>query len=602
MLRAFRFAVLGCLAVAALTYLPVAAGRERVKDKGKDKDVKKVTLATFTLKEDFPEGTASPGLFGELKLHLREVLERLDKAAKDDKIGGVVLRLRNPQLGLGKVDELRGAIARVRKAGKKVYADVESVHTKDYLIASACDEIIMPPSGELLITGLQAEVTFFKGLFDKLGVQADFIQIGDFKGAAEPYTRTEMSPEFRKQFESVVDDFYDQLVGTIAADRKLDAGQVKDLIDEGMLGAARAKEVRLIDRVVYEDEFREQLKTDLKIDEVVFQKDYGKKKIDSDFSGLAGFMRLMELMTGVETPTKSGKGDKIAIVYAVGPIMEAESSENRMFESEAVTSEVIIKAIRQAESDSSVKGIVLRVDSPGGSALASDLIWRDVVKAKKPVVASMGNTAASGGYYISMGADKILAEPGTLTGSIGVVGGKLAIKGLLTKIGVTTEVIGRGKNSGVWSMTEPFTATERETWKRLMGDIYRQFTSKAAEGRKMDLAKLESLAGGRIFSGRMAVANGLVDKLGTLDDAVVEAKLLAGLKADDKVDLLILPKPKNFFEQLFEGSQVEAELRIVPGEIMLPSEILPAVRAMSDWQRLFKRPINAVLPFHVDFN
>jgi protease-4 len=310
----------------------------------------------------------------------------------------------------------------------------------------------------------------------------------------------------------------------------------------------------------------------------------------------------MELMTGVETPTKSGKGDKIAIVYAVGPIMEAESSENRMFESEAVTSEVIIKAIRQAESDSSVKGIVLRVDSPGGSALASDLIWRDVVKAKKPVVASMGNTAASGGYYISMGADKILAEPGTLTGSIGVVGGKLAIKGLLTKIGVTTEVIGRGKNSGVWSMTEPFTATERETWKRLMGDIYRQFTSKAAEGRKMDLAKLESLAGGRIFSGRMAVANGLVDKLGTLDDAVVEAKLLAGLKADDKVDLLILPKPKNFFEQLFEGSQVEAELRIVPGEIMLPSEILPAVRAMSDWQRLFKRPINAVLPFHVDFN
>ncbi len=262
-----------------------------------------------------------------------------------------------------------------------------------------------------------------------------------------------------------------------------------------MLSATRAKEVRLIDRVAYEDEFRDQLKTDLKTDEVVFQKDYGKKKIDNDFSGLAGFMKLMELMTGVETPMKSGKGDKIAIIYAVGPIMEAASSENGMFESEAVTSEVIIKAIRQAEADATVKGIVLRVDSPGGSALASDLIWRDVVKAKKPVVASMGNTAASGGYYISMGADKILAEPGTLTGSIGVVGGKLAIKGLLAKVGVTTEVISRGKNSGTWSMTEPFSATEREAWKRLMGDIYRQFTSKAAEGRKMDLAKLESLAG-----------------------------------------------------------------------------------------------------------
>ncbi len=216
MLRALRFAVLGCLALTALTYLPIAAGREPGKDKDSEKkeskDVKKVTLAIFTLKEDYPEGTASAGLFGELKLHLRDVLERLDKAAKDDKIGGVVLRLRSPQFGLGKVDEVRGAIARVRKAGKKVYADVESVHTKDYLIASACDEIIMPPSGELLITGLQAEVTFFKGLFDKLGVQADFIQIGDFKGAAEPFTRTEMSPEFRKQFESVVDDFYEQLV------------------------------------------------------------------------------------------------------------------------------------------------------------------------------------------------------------------------------------------------------------------------------------------------------------------------------------------------------------------------------------------------------
>lgn len=596
----------GCFALATLITAATVAARDNDKskessEKQESKDAKKFSLAVLTLKEDYPEGNAAAGLFGELKPHLREVLNRMDKIAKDEKVNGLVLKLRSPQLGLGKVDEVRGAIGRLRAAGKKVYADVESVTTKDYLIAAACDEIVMPPSGELLITGLQAEITFFKGLFDKLGIQADFIQMGAYKGASEPFTRTEMSPEFRGQFEKVIDDYYDQLVTTIAKDRKLDVGQVKDLIDEGLLSASRAKETRLIDRVAYEDEFRKQLETETGSAEVALIKDYGKKKVDADLSGLAGFMKLMELMMGVETQTRSGKLDKIAVIYAVGPIMESEQSESELFESQAVTSDGIIKAIRQAEEDTKVKGIVLRVDSPGGSALASDLIWREVIKAKKPLVASMGNTAASGGYYISMGADKILAEPGTLTGSIGVVGGKLALKGLFSKIGVTTDIISRGKNSGTFSPTQPFTDTEREAWKRLMGDIYRQFTTKAAEGRKMDVAKLENLAGGRVFTGRMAVANGLVDKLGTLEDAIVEAKTMAGLKADEKVDLLILPKPRNFLEQLLEGPQLESELRSMVTSSLLPGEMQAVLRTAATWQKLFQRPMNTVLPYHVEF-
>lgn len=596
----------GCFALAALITLAPAMARDTDKkpessEKQEANQTKKVSLAVLTLKEDYPEGTAAPGLFGELKPHLREVLNRMEKIGKDEKLQGLVLKLRSPHLGLGKVDEVRGAISRLRAAGKKVYADVESVATKDYLIAAACDEIVMPPSGELLITGLQAEVTFFKGLFDKLGIQADFIQMGAYKGAAEPFTRTEMSPEFRQQFEKVVDDYYDQLVTTIAKDRKLDVGQVKDLIDEGLLSAARAKETRLIDRIAYEDEFRKQLQTETGAAEVALLKDYGKKKVDADLSGLAGFMKLMELMMGVESQARSGKLDKIAVIYAVGPIMESEKSESELFETQAVTSDGLVKAIRQAEEDAKVKGIVLRVDSPGGSALASDLIWREVVKAKKPLVASMGDTAASGGYYISMGADKILAEPGTLTGSIGVVGGKLALKGLFNKIGITTDIISRGKNSGTFSMTQPFTDTERAAWKRLMGNIYRQFTAKAAEGRKMDLEKLENLAGGRVFTGRMAVANGLVDKLGTLEDAIVEAKTMAGLKADEKVDLLILPKPRNFFEQLLEGPQLESEMRSLVTGSLLPSELQAILRTATVWQRLFERPMNTVLPYHVEF-
>jgi len=592
--------VLCVLAVAA----PAVA-----KDKGKpdaDKAAKKATFATFTLKEDYPEGPAPAGVFGELKPRLQDIIERMDKAAKDDKIKGIVLKLRSPEVGLGKVDELRAAVARVRKAGKRVYADVQSAMTKDYLIASACDEIVMPPAGDLMITGLQAEVTFFKGLLDKLGIQADFIQIGAFKGASEPLTRTDMSPEFRQQFESVIDNYYLQIVNTIAADRKLDPGKVKDLIDEGLFMAKRAKEAGLVDRVCYEDELESQLKQELQLDELVFEKDYGKKKIDTDFSGLGGFMKLIELMTGTESAGKGGRNSKIAVVYAVGTIMSGESKQGLMSE-ESLGGDTIIKAIRQAEEDEKVKAIVLRVDSPGGSALASDLVWREIVRAKKPLVASMGDIAASGGYYISMGAKQIYAEPGTLTGSIGVVGGKLAVKGLMNKIGVTTEVIRRGKNSGLMSATDPFTPEERDAWKRSMTEVYGQFTTKAAEGRKMNLEKLEGLAAGRLFTGKMAVENGLADKLGTLADAVAGAKELAGLKADEKVDLMILPQPKSFFENLFGGDADDADSRAVPPQLAkdltpsLAKPLLEQIRGAQLLLKLFSEPTATVLPYHVEF-
>ena len=208
--------------------------------------------------------------------------------------------------------------------------------------------------------------------------------------------------------------------------------------------------------------------------------------------------------------------------------MTGESTTS-LFGGSSVGSDTILRALRQAEADAKVKAIVLRVDSPGGSALASDLIWREIVKSKKPVVVSMGDTAASGGYYVSMGAKKIFVEPGTLTGSIGVVGGKLALRGLFDKLGVTTETISRGKTSGTLSITDPFSLEEREGWKRLMLDTYQQFTTKAAEGRHMDLKKLEGLAQGRLFTGRMAVANGLADQLGTLDDTIAEARSQAGI-------------------------------------------------------------------------
>ena len=370
---------------------------------------------------------------------------------------------------------------------------------------------------------------------------------------------------------------------------------MKELIDIGLFTAEQARDAKLIDRVAYEDQWRDALKKDLGADEVALERDYGKKKGDNDFSGMAGLMKLMESVMGSQQQkAKSSKNPKIAIVYAVGAIMTGESAAS-LFGDETVGSDTIVKALREAEEDAKVKAIVLRVDSPGGSALASDLIWREVVNSKKPVIASMGDTAASGGYYISMGAKKIFAEPGTLTGSIGVVGGKLALRGLFDKIGVKSEVISRGRNSGTLSMTEPFTPAEREAWKRLMLGTYEQFTTKAAQGRKMDVKKLETMAQGRVFTGRMAVANGLADQLGTLDDAIAEAKNMAGLKADEKVDLLILPEPKSFLEQFLGGSMGETQIRA------LAPQLIDAMKSAETLQKLFAEPSVMVMPYSVRF-
>ncbi len=569
----------------------LVAAVARADDDEKTEKKSSARLAEIEIKGSLPEGPTQEGLFGEVSANLTKILDRLDAAAKDDKIKGVLLEIRDPDIGRAKINEIRSAIARVHKAGKKVYADVRSADSKPYLIATACDEIIMPESGSLAITGVRAELTFYKDLLDKLGVKAEMLQEGAYKGAAEPLTRTSASPEFRHQLESVIDDFYNQMIDTIAADRKLDRGRVKDLIDQGLFTATAAKEAGLIDRVAYVDGFLDDLAKELKVDEVTLAEDYGKKQVDTDFSGMGGFMKLMQALMGGESSGSGGKNKKIAVVYAVGVINTGESGGGMLSE-ETVGGDTMIKALRQAEDDPKVVAIVLRIDSPGGSALASDLIWRQIVKCKKPIVASMGDTAASGGYYIAMGTKKIFAEPGTLTGSIGVVGGKVALGGLLGKVGVTTEVISRGKNSGMESMDEPFTASEREAWRNSMHDMYRQFTTKAAEGRKLDLKHLQDdLAGGRVFSGRMAVRNKLVDELGTLDDAVAEAKKLAGLKADEPVDRLNLPKPKGLLDMLLGDSATEARLSGAA------PELASQLKQVATLRRLLAEPTVLVMPY-----
>jgi protease-4 len=275
-------------------------------------------------------------------------------------------------------------------------------------------------------------------------------------------------------------------------------------------------------------------------------------------------------------------------------------SQSDPFGGQILGSTTIVEALREANDDDDVVAIVLRIDSPGGSALASDLIWHETQVIEKPIVASMGDVAASGGYYIAMGADRIVAAPGTITGSIGVVGGKLAIRGLYEKIGITTETIERGKNSGIFASSGPFSESERAAVTDLMEDVYGQFTTKAAKGRKMPLDKLRDLAGGRIYTGMQAKENGLVDQLGTLQDAIAEAKQLAGLDKDADVKIEVLPEPTNFFETLFGDQEAEEEVRIGRGLEAIAPELVGVARGAYRLRAVFDQPAALVLPYQLE--
>jgi protease-4 len=567
---------------------------------------KTVRLAHIKLSGSMGESPPSADpLFGGAGENFKDKLDRIKKAAKDSAVEGLYLQLDGLSIGWGKIDELSRAIADFRKSGKKAYAYLEAGDTKDYLIALACDEICLPESGWLMLTGLRAEVSFYKDLFEKIGLKADMLQMGDYKSAAEPFTRNSLSEPARKQLTLVLDDRYDHgLVERIVRARPgkhFTAEQVKKLIDEGPYTARAALKAGLVDRVAYGADFRKQLKKQLEADTFKIVKDYGKKKSEEvDFSNPFAILKLL-----APPKSKSSKNPKIAVIYAVGVITSGKSEEGLMG-ADTVGSATMIQAIRQAEEDETVKAIVLRVDSPGGSALASDLIWNELRRSKKPLIASMSDVAASGGYYISMAARKIYADPGTLTGSIGVVGGKIALGGTFNKVGIKTEVISRGANAGILSTEKPFSESEKKAMTALMKDVYDQFVDKALEGRKkagkkMTRDQLVDLAGGRVWTGRQAKENGLIDELGSLEDAIAAARALTDLPADKEPELLLLPKSRGFLDALIEdklGSRAPAlQLRSLLRDM---PELQRQLRTVDGLMQLRGEPAWLTMPYHVE--
>jgi protease-4 len=559
------------------------------------------TLAHIKLSGSLDEGpVADDPLFGSLSESFKMKLDRIKKAKNDAAISGLLLQLDGVGGRWGKLDELRRALADFRKAGKKVYAYLEAGDSHDYLAAVACDRIFMPESGTLMLTGVRAEATFYKDLLDKIGVKADMLQMGDFKGAAEPLTRSSLSKENRQQLESMLEDYYEHsLVDAIVAGRparKWTDKQVKKLIDQGPFTAKAAHAAGLIDTLAYFEDVKDAVKADFKVEQLKITKNYGK-----DEGGKIDLSNPFDLFKLLSPPKKtSSRNTKIAVIYATGAIVTGKGGKT-LLGGDACGSTTMIEAIRQAEQDRTVKAIVLRVDSPGGSALASDLIWNELRKCKKPVIASMSDVAASGGYYISMAAKKIYAEPGTLTGSIGVVGGKIVIGGAENKLGVKTEILSRGAHANILSLETPFNDSEKATMKALMQDIYDQFLDKALAGRRqagksMSREDLVKLAGGRIWTGRQARANGLIDELGTLDDAIGDAKKQAGLDTDAKTELLLLPRPRTILDMLLEG-KLESRLHLT---MPLPPELMTKLRSLDGLLNLRAEQVWAIMPYQLD--
>lgn len=582
--------------------------KETPKDEEKvqEDDGKTARVAHIKLSGDLDESPveAEP-LFGSPAENLAIKMSRIRKAAKDDNIDALYIELAGIECGFGKLNEVQETLEIFRKSGKKIYAYAEDMTAKDFLVGLMCDKIYMPESGTLMLYGLRAEVTFYKNTLDMLKLKADVLKMGDFKSAVEPYIKEEMSDANREQITSMLDDnFENEILDAMIkgrASKKWKREDAKAIVDQGPFTAGKSQELGLVDALIYDDQIDATIAKELAVEKVSMQKDYAKSKAkELDFSNP------FALMSAMTSPKKksSSNNPKIAVIYAVGAISSGKSSVDPLMGGETMGSDTIVEAIRTANDDPTVKAIVLRIDSPGGSALASDMIWRALKQCNKPVVASMADVAASGGYYIAAGCQTIYCEPGTITGSIGVFGMKIVTGGLEEWAGMKTEVIARGKNSGVNSTTFPWSESERDAMTLIIEDVYKMFLTKSLAGRKdagkkMTYEELKALAGGRVWTGRQAKENGLVDTLGTLDDAVAAAQKLAKLEADPTMERLVLPEPVSFFEKLAESAD-----NLPFGSLQLLNKIPGASKALRLATPLLSTQNDAIkvlVPFHIEW-
>ena len=456
---------------------------------------------------------------------VRAVVEMLRKAKTDKRITSLILKPSGAGALWGKVQEVRDAVADFRRSGKPAIAYLEYGGEQEFYLATACDKVFLMPTATLDLTGMASYELFLRGTLDKIGAYPDALHIGQYKTAANTLTEHTYTKAHREMAESLNNDLFEQLVRGIADGRKKSEADVKVLIDHGPFLPEDALRAGLIDDIAYEDELDDKVKLGAGKLHYVEMNDY--RQVSAGRFGL-------------------NRGPRIAVIYATGLIASGRSTYD------TTGSETLVEYLRKARADSSIKAIVLRVDSPGGSAIASDVIWREVVltKNQKPLIASMSDVAASGGYYISMPAHAIVAEPSTLTGSIGVVLTKFVIDGTLKKLGMNMEGVSQGKYANMYSPVRPFSPEERARMVENMQATYDAFVEKAAQGRNTTPERIDAIGQGRVWTGRQAKEIGLVDELGGLDRAVALAKQRAKIALDAEVELVIYPPKKSIYDLL----------------------------------------------------
>ena len=541
---------------------------KKLRNLEKDKDAKS-KIAYFDLStRPLTEKPADFSLFGDDgSMTLRSVVDRLHQARDDKDIKGVLITLGDGGVDFSQAQELRDALKGLTDAGKATFAYSDSYDTDSYVVASGAKHICLLEGGEVMIPGVGLETTFYKGLFDKVGVKADYVQIGEYKGADEEYTRTEASPELKGELTRLTEGLYGQIVEQIATARHLSTDDVKQVIDQTILSAADAKERGLVDVLTDQDDLRKLISNDVG-NEVELVGDYGRSaRAQADPSNPMSLFTLM-----MKKPQPETDKPQVALIYAEGVIEDGEPGG--LFGGDGIGSETIRHAMRIAVRDDNIKAIVIRIDSPGGSALASEVMWQAVRHAaeKKPVVISIGSMAASGGYYLASAGDKIFADPSAIVGSIGVVGGKFVLKGVYDWAGVHTETFSKGKNAGLFSSSAPWDDRQRAMVTHWMEGTYKQFTQRVMKTRTGKIKDIDKVARGRIFLAKDAKELGMVDEIGGIDAALQFAAKDGGL-APGAYDIRVVPAPKSLGDMIMGGA-AEAAFPFKPTVQIDPDSLL----------------------------
>lgn len=507
----------------------------------REKTVESDSTLVLRLEGGIPEKPGAdmplPFLGGAAPPTVTDVWRTLHKAAIDPKIKALVLMPRGLGVGWAKLQEIREGILHFKKSGKPVLVFLRAPRTPEYYLATAADRIHMVPEDLLDMKGMRAEITYFKGMLDKVGVRMEAEHAGKYKDALDSLTRKDMSPETREVLNSMLDVLYGHLSETIAGARKKSVEDVKKLLDDGPFLADKALAAGLIDKLSFEDEFYEEVKQKIGGIEV--------KKV-----GLGEYAR--SAVEGFE-----GR-NRIAVIVGDGAITRGDSTPNSFEEEGQITVAQMARLFKRVRDDKNIKGVILRVDSPGGDAVASDEILREakLLSKAKPMVISMSDVAASGGYYISMTGDPVIAYPGTITGSIGVIYGKPNLKGLYDKLGLSKDLVQRGRNAAIDSEYYELNEEGRKKLREGVDSVYKTFVGLVAESRKKKYEQIHDLAQGRVWMGSQAKQNALVDELGGLDRAIDMIKDRAKLGKDEKVRLVVYPPKQTLLDQLL-SQQVE---------------------------------------------